>query len=443
MNILLISYDNGSHIPFFPINLFYLVGHLKRAGHRVGVWNQDIHHGPDEALLHILNQNEWDVVGLGMVAGYYQYRKMKSLSRVINASTRRPYFQYVLGGHGPAAEPEWFMRKMGATTVVVGDGEDGFDQIMQGRQGIIHAAPCNNDVAPMEAYEDFYVGIYDLIRWPTSTSTDRCMPILTSRGCKWACSFCYRMRPSYHMRAVDAIMDEIKYLHNSAGINHFQFADELLMASEARTEDICQAISELNFRIKWDCNGRLNYAKRPVLKLMKTCGCEYINYGIESLSQELLNQMKKGLTVNQIHQGVRETLEAGISPGLNFIWGFPGDTVQNLNDMVEFLLEYDPCHELRTIRPVTPYPGTALYRQAIDDGLLEGPEDFYEQKHLNSDLLTVNFMDIPTADAHKELYHANFKLCENYEIKKTQKRAGAMYDLYIKGNTSFRGFRPV
>lgn len=443
-NILLISYDNGSHLPFFPMNLFYLYGHLIKPNiHNVGLWHQDLHHGPDDGLLQILNTNPWDIVGIGAVAGYYQYKKLKSLSAVINASTRRDKFQYVLGGHGPAAEPEYFIKAMGSNSVVVGDGENGMDQILSGGNGIIYGKPWEEDSAPLDLYNKMPMDIYKLIRWPTSERTDFCFPILSSRGCKFNCSFCYRMREGYHLRAVEAIIEEIRYLHKHFLINHFQFADELLMASEARTAEICAALLALPFKIKWDCNGRLNYAKTDLLNLMKRSGCEYINYGIESLDQGLLNEMHKALTVERIHQGVEDTLKAGISPGLNFIWGFPGDTIANLWKAVNFIKKYDPCHELRTIRPVTPYPGTQLYKNAIKNGLLGGPEDFYEAKHVNSDLFTVNFTDIPTKDAHKALNNANIGLIENYLQKRGERQAKAAHKLYLNGDASFRGFREV
>lgn len=426
------------------MNLFYLYGHLIKPDiHNVGLWHQDLHHGPDDSLLPILNTNPWDIVGIGAVAGYYQYRKLKSLSNVINSSTRRHKFQYVLGGHGPAAAPEYFMRVMGADSVVVGDGEDGFDQILSVGKGVIHTKPCTEDAAPLRVYQAMPMDIYKLIRWPTSERTDFCFPILSSRGCKFSCSFCYRMREGYHLRAVDAIMEEIRFLHKHFKINHFQFADELLMASEKRTEEICQAILNLPFAIRWDCNGRLNYARPEILNMMKSAGAKYVNYGIESLNQTLLNQMRKGLTLEQIHKGVEATLAAGLSPGLNLIWGFPGDTVENLWAAVDFIKKYDPCHELRTIRPVTPYPGTALYRLAIEKGLLEGLEDFYERKHVNSDLFTVNFMDISTEEAHKHLHNANLALLQNYLQKRGEKQAEAARRMYLNGDTSFRGFRDV
>lgn len=155
------------------MNLFYLYGHLIKPDiHNVGLWHQDLHHGPDDSLLPILNTNPWDIVGIGAVAGYYQYRKLKSLSNVINSSTRRHKFQYVLGGHGPAAAPEYFMRVMGADSVVVGDGEDGFDQILSVGKGVIHTKPCTEDAAPLRVYQAMPMDIYKLIRWPTSERTD-------------------------------------------------------------------------------------------------------------------------------------------------------------------------------------------------------------------------------------------------------------------------------
>lgn len=442
--VLLISYDNGSHIPFFPINLAYLTHALKKSGHMVGLWLQDVHHGPDRELTRLLDNARFDVVGLGFVAGYYQYRKARGLSDAINKSKTRKDFVYVIGGHGPGAEPAWFKDQMGADTVVVGDGDQAICHIAEtGQKGIIEGMVCNVDEAPLRAYPDFPLDIYRLIRWPTSERTDFCFPILSSRGCKWSCSFCYRMRKGFHVRSVESIMEEIKWLHDTIQINHFQFADELLMASAERTEEICTALQRLPFPIKWDCNGRLNFAKPGILKLMKKAGCCYVNYGIESLSQDLLNQMGKGLTVDRIHAGVEATLKAGLSPGLNLIWGFPGDSIHNLREAVAFLKRYDPCDELRTIRPVTPYPGTKLYREAIEMGLLEGPKDFYERKHVNSDLLTVNFMDISTEFAHRELYAANMELVDNYLTKRSKRQDVACRRLYVGGKTDFRGYREV
>lgn len=251
------------------------------------------------------------------------------------------------------------------------------------------------------------------------------------------------MREGFHEREIPAIMEEIRFLHKNYQISHFDFEDELLMASEKRTEEICNAILKLPFKIKWDCNGRLNFGTLNLLTTMKKSGCEYVNYGIESLNQGVLNQMGKGLTLKQIYEGVENTLNAKLSPGLNLLWGFPGDTEQNLKDEVKFLMKYDPCDELRTIRPVTPYPGCRLFDEAVKKGLCSGPEEFYEKFHVNSDLVTVNFTNIPTKDMNRLIYEANMELFKNYIEKRSVRMNKIAENFYLKGDNSFRGWRAV
>ena len=125
---------------------------------------------------------------------------------------------------------------------------------------------------------------------------------------------------------------------------------------------------------------------------MKKAGCVFINYGIEAIDNDVLKNMKKSLTTEIIIKGIQATLDAGVSPGFNIIFGNIGDNRQTLKKGVDFLLKYDDGSQMRTIRPVTPYPGSPLYYYAIENGLLKDCEDFYENKHTNSDLLAINFL---------------------------------------------------
>jgi radical SAM superfamily enzyme YgiQ (UPF0313 family) len=196
-----------------------------------------------------------------------------------------------------------------------------------------------------------------------------------------------------------------------------------------------------NLNMTWGCNGRLNYARKDVLKLMKEAGCTFINYGIESMDDTALRVMGKALTVKQITEGVENTLSAGISPGLNIIFGNIGETAEILQKGVDFLLKYDDHAQLRTIRPVTPYPGSPLYYYAIQKGLLGGPEDFYERKHNNSDLLSINFTNMSDQEVHRLLFEANKILIEKYYLDQQKRVTESAKRLYIDGDASFRGFR--
>lgn len=213
------------------------------------------------------------------------------------------------------------------------------------------------------------------------------------------------------------------------------------MSSVRRTVELCESFIKAKLNIKWACNGRLNYAKPEVVKIMKEAGCVFINYGIESMDEKALRAMNKALTVKQIINGIENTLAAGISPGYNIIFGNIGETAESLRLGVEFLLKYDDHSQMRTIRPVTPYPGSPLYYYAIQKGLLKDCEDFYENKHTNSDLLAVNFTDLSDDEVHRLLYEANKKLIENYYSFQLNRSLETARKLYFEQDASFRGFR--
>jgi len=249
------------------------------------------------------------------------------------------------------------------------------------------------------------------------------------------------MDEGYRPRSTGSILEEIKVLQKDYGISYIDFEDELLMGSPERTIQLCESFINSRLKFKWSCNGRLNYASPDVLKLMKRAGCVFINYGIESLDDNALRIMKKGLTVKQITEGIENTLSIGISPGLNIIFGNIGETAGSLKLGVEFLLKYDDHAQMRTIRPVTPYPGSPLYYHAIEKGLLKDCADFYENKHLNSDLLAVNFTDLTDEEFYSELSKANKTLINNYYTVQSRDSLKNVDNLYINKDISFRGFR--
>ena len=282
---------------------------------------------------------------------------------------------------------------------------------------------------------------YTLFRGPHIKNSERSFFVLSSRGCHFKCNFCYRMDEGIRFRSPENVVKEIKMLKEKYNVSYIWFVDELVMASPKRTKELCEAFINNDLNIKWACNGRLNIAKRDLLTLMKKAGCVFINYGIESVDDEILKVMNKNLTTKQIIKGIEATLEVGISPGFNIIFGNIGETAEILQKGVNFLLKYDDHAQLRTIRPVTPYPGSDLYYYAIEKGLLKDVEDFYENKHINSDLLSINFTDLTDEEFHRLLLEANKTLMENYLKHKFERSMEIMKKLYLEKDATFRGYR--
>ncbi len=462
MRILLVVYDNDSYIHWFPQGLAYIAAVLLRQGYEVEIYNQDLHHYPESHLLQYLNAEKFDVVGLSFIAGYYQYKKALKISEAINKSQNKPF--YIIGGHGPSPEPEYFLRKTKADAIVVGEGEATIVELIEAlknkkllnqikgiafRKGdnitINERRPSIEDIdsIPFPAYELFPIEYYRLLRMPHCNNSDLVMPMLSGRGCPFRCNFCYRMDKGFRPRSNKNIIEEIKLLKADYGITYIAFGDELLMSSRNRTIELCNDMIKNKIDVKWDCNGRLNYAKKNVLTLMKKAGCVFINYGIEAMDDRILKNMNKALTTKQITKGIEATLKSGISPGFNIIFGNIGENRDTLRKGVEFLLKYDDGAQMRTIRPVTPYPGCDLYYYAIQNGLLKDCEDFYKNKHINSDLLAINFTDMTNEEFHRSLFEANALLIKNYFKNKHLSYNNQMKNLYIGMNSDFRGFRQL
>tara|TARA_Y100000031_G_scaffold123221_1_gene138456 strand:+ start:2868 stop:4577 length:1710 start_codon:yes stop_codon:yes gene_type:complete len=461
--VLFVIYDNGSYDNQFPMGVGALSAVLKPQGHEIKIWNQDIHHYADSSLTDYLDKNKFDVVILSLIAGYYQYKKMKGLSKAINRSKQRPF--YLMGGYGPTPEPEFFLKKSGCDVVCMGEGETtivklidaienktplkevpGIAWLENGKLQTTPRAPLIHDLdsLPWYPYELFDMNHYRMQRLPKNRPMDFCFPMMSARGCSFKCTFCYRMDPGYRKRSAENLLDEVEMLHKDYGITYVNFEDDLLMSSIVHTEEVCAEFLKRNLPVKWACNGRLNYCSEELLQLMKDAGCVFINYGIESMDQKVLNNMKKGLRPEMIVRGVEDTLKVGISPGLNFIFGNKGDNRQTLKKMVDFLLKYDDFAQKRTLKPVTPYPGSPLYYDAIKMGLLDKDnpaEDFYEKKHLNSDLLCSNFAELTDDEFYESLKWANSVLMKNYYDRQRDSTLKQIEYLYDTKDVTFRGFR--
>ena len=468
MRVLLIAYDNDSHVSYFPLGLGYIAAALLSDGHDVKIYEQNIYHYTEEELKDYLNHNHYDAVGIGGCGGYYQYRKIKKIVWAISEVKEKPFLW--LGGHLPSPEPEYFLRNFsrGVDAVVIGEGEETCKEMLQvlerggkdfkGVAGMAYIDENNQyienvrrplikdiDSIPYPAWDLFTMEHYVLYPYPNAARSDRCMQMLSGRGCPFQCNFCYRMDSGFRPRSTRSIIEEIQELKNRYKVNYITFDDGLLMSSVERTKEIAQAIIDNNLNIKFWCEGRLNYACKDLemLRLLKEAGCVFINYGIESMDDAALERMHKNLKTDMIIEGIENTLRVGISPGLNIIFGNLDEDMEVLKKDVEFLLKYDDGAQIRTIRPVTPYPGTELYKIAIERGLIKDIADFYENKHTNSDLLTCNFTSMSDEEFYKALDWANSTLLNAYLEKVKEKNRLCLYELYQEHNAEFRGFRPV
>ena len=165
--------------------------------------------------------------------------------------------------------------------------------------------------------------------------------LTTTRGCPYACTFCatpklYDRR--LRSRSPENVIQEIKYLINYFSVKEIHFEDDNLTLNRKHIENICHLLMENNLKISWACpNGiRADEVDESLIKLMKKSGCYYFAYGIESADQEILQNVKKMETIEQIVTSIELAHRAGISCQGFFIFGLPGETRETIEKTINF-----------------------------------------------------------------------------------------------------------
>jgi len=464
--VLFIVHDVYQEDNDFPLGIAYLAAVLKRAGAEVKVCCQDIFHYSNEEMAEkFLKNEEYDLIGVGFLAARFK-ETVLGICETINKYKKNAWL--ILGGHGPSPIPEYVLEKTKADVVAIGEAEETIIELLRCKLGGGNLSQINGiayrdkdrtvtterrnpivdlNSLPFPEWSAFPMERYDsCIKLFRMEKGDKVLGILTSRGCVNRCNFCYRMERGIRFRSIENVLEEMKILKQKYGITYFQFQDELFIFSKKRALDFYQGFKKNNLKIKFYCQARVDIFDEETAICLKESGCQFLNFGMESSDQNVLNLMKKNTTVEQNIKAAEIARKVGIGLGLNFIWGNKGDTEESLRKNVELIKTYNTYDQIRTIRPVTPYPGCELYYEAIEKGLLSGPEDFFE-KFKNSDLLTVNFTDIPEEKFYKLLFEANKELINDHYSHTTKNMEEAaqfiqsFYNLYFKGETKFRGAR--
>ncbi len=195
--------------------------------------------------------------------------------------------------------------------------------------------------------------------------------LVTSRGCPNRCIFCDRsvFGASCHAYSAEAVVSMVESLYRDFGVREFSFEDDTFVTFKVRLQDICRRLIELALPISWSCLGRVNRIERESLDLMWQAGCWQISFGIESGNQEILNTIRKNVTIDQIRSAVIMTHSAGILSKGFFIVGHPGETKATLRQTRDFALEL-PLDDI-SVTMLTPFPGTELFDRAAEFGTFD------------------------------------------------------------------------
>ena len=198
------------------------------------------------------------------------------------------------------------------------------------------------------------------------------MNMMTSRGCPYHCTFCLWPQSMYghkqRFRSIDNVISEIYYLHDRYGVKELNIDDGTFTTKRQRVIEFCQRLRREKINLIWTCNGRVDNLDDEMLWEMKQSGCKMIRLGVESGSQDVLDKIKKGLTLKEIEEGFRLVKRHGIQALGGFMFGFPFDSRETVEKTIQFAKRISPDQVQFSINMC--YPGTSLYEYAKENHLL-------------------------------------------------------------------------
>jgi len=197
--------------------------------------------------------------------------------------------------------------------------------------------------------------------------------IFAGRGCPFRCTFCAWpqtfMGRIPRLRSVENVIEELKWIkENLPYVKEVVFEDDTFGVNRRWLREFLNKLIEEKLDVTWSCQVRADL-DLETLKLMAKAGCRLVIVGFESANQQILNNIKKGITVEQIRKFAENVKKTGILLHADFIIGLPGETKETIQQTFQFIKEIKP--DILQVSIATPFPGTEFYEYLEKHGYLK------------------------------------------------------------------------
>jgi len=414
------------HTPNPPLGLAYIAGALKNAGLPYTVID-----GTGEALETIMPypaRADFMMQGLSfediarripdhtrIIGVSCMFSTLWPLTRALAAHVRGlfPDAVLVLGGEHGTAVPELVLRNSQFDIVVLGEGEETFvglaQAIVGGRSwqrlpgiaylehGILHSnglSPRSRkiDDLPLPDWDSFPIEDYIARHQINGSNLGRSMPLLSTRGCPYRCTFC--SSPSmwttrYVLRDPVKIVDEIETYKTKYNVVNVDFQDLTAIVKRQWVVAFCRDLAKRNLGVTWQMPSgtRCEIFDDEVADLLYRSGCRALAFAPESGSPEILAKIKKQVDIDQMLVAMRVAIRRGFKLSCFIVIGFPDDTPATLQQTLRLVRKMAllGVHDVAVTKFV-PYPGSELFKRlqqegriALDDQFFLSPMDFYSK----------------------------------------------------------------
>lgn len=421
---------------YLPYGVLYLASYLRTKGISVSLYDRNIDYSLDPGkCLEYFNKINPPIVGISVLTGPVITDALK-ISRRIKAIS--PKTVIVWGGLHPTFFPKQVLKEKSVDFIIQGEGELALSDLCEAllnnknykdiknlgfrNNGKLVINPVREERINLDTN---YLPAWDLVEMKYYLAkrffASRVLTLNSSRGCLMKCTFCFnREYSSQKWRGISAknIKKQIEYLYKNYNINGIQFYEDSFDTDKKRLREFCDLMirSGMNKKVKWSHFSNIPYFDRETVLYEMEAGLKYIEYGVESGSQRILDWIKKQQTVEQIKEVFDHCKAIGIKTSALFMVGFPDETLEELNMTVK-LVEELPAHILiGTI--YRPYPKTPLFDYCVERKKFKPPEKleeqakFYHFSEIGEEVL--NLSNVPTKvllNLQKRFY-AKFALSE-------------------------------
>jgi hopanoid biosynthesis associated radical SAM protein HpnJ len=224
----------------------------------------------------------------------------------------------------------------------------------------------------------------------------------TGRGCRSKCTFCLWPQTvgghKYRVRSPASVIEEVRWIkENLPQVKEIFFDDDTFTDFKPRAEEIARGLGKLG--VTWSCNAKAN-VPYETLKIMKDNGLRLLLVGYESGNDRILHNIRKGLRTDIARRFTSDCRKLGVIVHGTFILGLPGETAETIRQTIRFAVEINP-HTIQ-VSLAAPYPGTQLYREAIERGWLAENANLNLVNAQGVQLSPITYPHLPA----QQIYHA-------------------------------------
>ena len=372
--------------PLPPSSLAVIGAGLLEDGHDVKLFDFNLPENNLSAFQHFIEEYGPDFAGITFVTPLFE--EMKKILTPLKKTN--PRIITIGGGPHGSSFPGNTLEESELDIVVWGEGDFIIRDVVNGKElktirGIAYrnkgtivvnerAEPIDPlDDLPMPAYQ-----LYNMKRYCVEKTIAKHSPVAwmeTSRGCLYGCVYCNKsiFGQTFRAKSPKRVVDEMERA-KKMGFKEIHFTDDAFTTDMDRANTLCDEMIGRDLRIAWcPITGiRVNQADYELLKKMQKAGCYRVVFGIESGNQQILNTIKKGITIEQIVQATHSAKKAGLEVWGAFMIGLPGETEETMQQTID-LAKRLPL-DLVKMSILIPLPATPLFEEWDRKGIIKTKE---------------------------------------------------------------------